>query len=224
MPSPRVPLLVASALGGGLLVPLWAPSALADPSLPAGCSQETVGGTVTCSFDYTGGEQVFTVPDGVTSVDLTAEGAPGASDYQGTAGGRGALVSGTFAVQPGDTLTVTVGGLSPNGPYGELGGYGYGRGGDAHSVEGDEVGRVGPVLGRPELRVGQPDLSPPRFVEPQRSGSLHLTGARGHRRRPGEHVTPLCHRQGSHALDLRARGPHDQPLRIDLRRLDRREQ
>jgi Glycine rich protein len=64
----------------------------------------------TVSFSYTGAEQVFVVPAGVTSLEVTVLGARGAA-LGPTAGGRGDLVSGTLAVSPGQRLYVEVGGV-----------------------------------------------------------------------------------------------------------------
>lgn len=57
----------------------------------------TAGTTTTCVFAVTGAEQTFTVPGGVTQVDVTAIGSHGG--FEGVAhtpGGRAAQVSGTL--------------------------------------------------------------------------------------------------------------------------------
>jgi Glycine rich protein len=77
---------------------------LAAAAAPAAAQADTV------TFSYTGGEQVFVVPAGVTSLEVTVLGARGAS-LGPTAGGRGDLVSGTLAVSPGQRLYVEVGGV-----------------------------------------------------------------------------------------------------------------
>ena len=68
------------------------------------------------TFSYTGQEQTYTVPAGVTSVTITALGAAGGSGtdifsgkYSG-AGGDGASVTATVPVSPGQVLYVEVGG------------------------------------------------------------------------------------------------------------------
>ena len=62
--------------------------------------------------------QSFTVPSGITSVTIIAKGAQGGSSLAGTyiggnfyknVGGKGAYMSGTFAVTPGDVLNILVG-------------------------------------------------------------------------------------------------------------------
>jgi hypothetical protein len=67
----------------------------------------------TQTFSYTGGEQTFTVPAGVTSLDVVATGGRGGN--AAGAGGAGALVTGTLSVTPGEPLYVEVGGNGQNG-------------------------------------------------------------------------------------------------------------
>ncbi|MFH5232006.1 hypothetical protein [Antrihabitans spumae] len=47
----------------------------AAPALPANCT--AAGSTVTCTYEYTGGEQSFAVPADVTSVRVVATGQQG---------------------------------------------------------------------------------------------------------------------------------------------------
>ncbi len=61
-------------------------------------------------LNYTGGFVTYTVPAGVTSLAIEALGAQGASGNPSFVGGRGAKMSGEFAVTPGTTLLVAVGG------------------------------------------------------------------------------------------------------------------
>lgn len=68
-------------------------------------------------FDYTGADQSFVVPAGVTSVTLKLWGAGGAGGsrapiaYMDAApGGGGGFTEGTLSVTPGETLTIIVGG------------------------------------------------------------------------------------------------------------------
>ncbi|MFI8454446.1 glycine-rich protein [Kitasatospora sp. NPDC085464] len=70
------------------------------------------GPTTTCTFAFTGAEQTFSVPSGVTQVDVTAIGAAGGKEgVNNTPGGRGAQVSGTLTgLSAGQTLYVEVGG------------------------------------------------------------------------------------------------------------------
>ncbi|QNP74703.1 DUF11 domain-containing protein [Streptomyces roseirectus] len=65
-------------------------------------------------FSYTGGDQNFTVPTGVSSLNVQVWGAGGGGDnasyYTGQVGGAGGgYTTGTVAVTPGQALTVTAG-------------------------------------------------------------------------------------------------------------------
>ncbi|WP_199881450.1 Ig-like domain repeat protein [Streptomyces sp. CB03911] len=74
------------------------------------------GPTTTCTFAFTGAEQTFTVPSGVTQVDVMAIGGGGGVEDNGVSGGRGAQVSGTLTgLSGGQTLYVEVGGTATGG-------------------------------------------------------------------------------------------------------------
>jgi hypothetical protein len=95
--------------------------------LAPGVAQATV-------FSYTGGEQSYTVPAGVSSLSITAVGAPGGGPQSGgLAAGRGARVSGIVNVAPGQVLYVEVGG-SGGSPAG-----GFNGGGDSGTRNGISV-------------------------------------------------------------------------------------
>src|SRR5262249_33097556 len=78
----------------------------------------------TVTFDFTGANQSFVVPAGVTSISVEGFGAQGGNGGtcfglalvttqecgDGGTGGMGAHVTSTIAVTPGETLTVIVGG------------------------------------------------------------------------------------------------------------------
>ncbi|WP_053226063.1 glycine-rich protein [Solirubrobacter soli] len=72
-------------------------------------------------FTFTGSEQAYTVPGGVTQVTISAIGAAGGMPPAGSglSGGRGAQVAGVVAVTPGQVLYVHVGGTGeqPGGGY-----------------------------------------------------------------------------------------------------------
>jgi uncharacterized repeat protein (TIGR01451 family) len=97
-------------------------AATPHPALAAvapACLQD--GTTVTCS--YSAGDNVFTVPAGVTTIHLVAIGASGGT-LRGNielVGGRPAIVSGDLTVTPGQALHAVVGG-SPSGSHGGLNG------------------------------------------------------------------------------------------------------
>lgn len=83
-------------------------------------------------YGYTGADQTFSVPAGVSSLSLKVWGAGGASGGVEAKGGGGGFTEGTLAVTAGQTLTITVGQAgqvnSTTGTYG-----GGGRGGIADS-------------------------------------------------------------------------------------------
>jgi uncharacterized repeat protein (TIGR02543 family) len=68
----------------------------------------------TCTLKYsTVGDDIWIVPDGVTSATFTVSGAQGAKPSVGTSsatGGRGAEVDGTLTVAPGQAFSISVGG------------------------------------------------------------------------------------------------------------------
>ena len=84
-----------------------------------------VAGTKT--FAYSGATASFTVPCGVTSVTIEGWGGQGGNDTFSAAntGGKGADIKGTFAVTPGQVLTVLAGGQGAD-PANSLNGGGGG--------------------------------------------------------------------------------------------------
>jgi Glycine rich protein len=89
-------------------------SVLVFPALASGA---------TTTFSYTGGEQTYTVPVGVSLLSVTAIGAAGGGPTECClAAGRGAIVTGTVAVSPGETLYVEVGGAGAQSVGGFNGG------------------------------------------------------------------------------------------------------
>jgi len=99
----------------------------------------------TQTFNYTGSQQSWVVPAGVTSISFTVNGAEGGfstSNFQnGGIGGKGGRVSGTLAVTPGQTLYFFVGG-KPTGSNAGWNGGGNGNG-DAAGGGGASDIRVG---------------------------------------------------------------------------------
>lgn len=93
-------------------VPIAAACVLA-PAASAGAPAAT-------TFQYTAAEQSYTVPAGVTSVRVSATGAPGGAgapepNATAVAGGLGAQATGDLAVTPGEVLYVEVGGPGTDG-------------------------------------------------------------------------------------------------------------
>jgi hypothetical protein len=89
------------------------------------------------TFTYTGAEQTFTVPAGVTTVQALAVGARGGNASK--PGGAAAQVSGNLSVTPGETLYIEVGGHGGEGSGYNSGGFnnggeGAGGGGGASDV------------------------------------------------------------------------------------------
>ncbi|MBK7305978.1 MAG: hypothetical protein IPI88_02400 [Chitinophagaceae bacterium] len=79
----------------------------------------TIVTPTTTIYNFTGSAQTFTVPAGVSSINITTLGAEGGAGAIGAAngggpaggaGGRGSRATGTLAVTPGQVLTIFVGG------------------------------------------------------------------------------------------------------------------
>ena len=103
-------------------------------ALPS-CSQS--GAVVTCTYSYTGGQQLFQAPSGVTSLTINAIGAAGgASMFFGSpevGGGLGGTSDATVTATSGEQLYVEVGGT------GGVGAGGFNGGGDGgYNIEGND--------------------------------------------------------------------------------------
>jgi len=101
----------------------------------------TAGSTYTCTPNGSGSVQV-TVPARVNSISITADGGGGGKNASYGNGGSGARVSATVAVTPGNVLTVYVGaggGAGLGGPA-NVGGTGYGAGGNGGAFYGEGFG------------------------------------------------------------------------------------
>ena len=80
-------------------------------------------------FSYTGANQTWTCPAGVTTVTVTCWGAGGAGASTDGSGGAGAYMKGTLTVSPSTTYTVVVGGggnITTNSTVSAFGGGGTG--------------------------------------------------------------------------------------------------
>jgi hypothetical protein len=109
---------------------------------------------VTQSFSYTGSDQYFTVPAGVTSITITSMlGAGGGGNTSGSYStpGRGGSVSGTLAVTPGEVLTIVVGAGGGTNPS-TASVYGGGAAGNNASQNGTNGG------GRTAIMRGSTDV------------------------------------------------------------------
>ena len=115
------------------------------------CLISLMGWSQITTFDYTGAMQTYTVPAGVTSIQIEAWGAQGggSEDCDGSFpedGGLGGYASGDLAVVPGSVLNVFVGGKPTIIPgSGTVGGY---NGGGA---SGQWAGAGG---GASDIRIG----------------------------------------------------------------------
>ncbi|MFY9665117.1 MAG: hypothetical protein WAK19_11765 [Candidatus Cybelea sp.] len=109
-------------------------------SAPPARSQ--VRATNVARFHYTGAQQTFTVPSGVTQITVTADGASGAgSTFRHMKGGKGGLVKATIPVTSGETLAIFVGG--DGGKSSASGGPGGFNGGGNGGVTGSGNGGGG---------------------------------------------------------------------------------
>ena len=122
----------------------WRGAAFLAGILVVVCAPTTAGATTT-TFSYTGSQQEFVVPAGVTSVHVLAVGGPGGDALApyGGLGGAPAEVSGNLEVLPGQTLYVEVGGPGTDASFdgiahafngGSYGGQGGTGGGGASDV------------------------------------------------------------------------------------------
>src|SRR4051794_18368920 len=86
---------------------------------------------VTVTFTFSGANQMFVVPVGVSSltVDLWGAGGGGTGSSSSILGGGGAFMSGILSVTSGEVLTVIVGGGGQSGSTGGGGQGGFGGGG-----------------------------------------------------------------------------------------------
>jgi hypothetical protein len=105
------------------------------------------------TFTYTGGVQTYTVPAGVTSINVTLNGAQGGTDNYGAlfTGALGGRVSATLAVTPGAVLNIYVGGRGPDNGAGTGG---YNGGGNGTTAGGGAGGG-----GASDIRLGGTALS-----------------------------------------------------------------
>ncbi len=81
------------------------------------------------TFNYTGGMQSYTIPPGVTSIQIDAWGAEGGSagnNSNPSMGGNGGYSSGILTVTPGQVLNIYVGGVGNSGNLGGFNGGGLG--------------------------------------------------------------------------------------------------
>lgn len=132
----------------------------------------------TATFDYTGAEQQWVVPAGVTQVTIESWGASGWSGNY--AGGLGGYASGTLNVTPGETLYIYVGGqgTEANVGYTPMGG-GFNGGGHGQSNYTGSPNSVGGGGGASDIRQGGNSLADRRIVASGGGGATNNSGACG---------------------------------------------
>lgn len=89
---------------------------------------------VTQTYGFTGGPQIYVVPDAVTSINVSLSGAQGGSPTGGGTGGKGANLTSVIAVNPGEVLMIMVGGNGTTNGGWNGGGRGAGTGGGATDI------------------------------------------------------------------------------------------
>ena len=110
----------------------------------------SIAGFGQTTFSYTGALQTYTVPAGVTAIQVDVQGATGGNSVASAPGGKGGRVQAVIAVTPGQVLNIFVGGagsaattygtaVATGGYYvgGTAGGYGGGGGGGSDIRIGD---------------------------------------------------------------------------------------
>lgn len=164
-----------------LVMPMALSAPPAGAALPTGCAQN--GAMVTCT--YTAGDNAFTVPAGVTSINVLAIGAPGEA-VLGTAGGFGSQVSATLAVTPGSTLHAVVGGPGSGGIGGDNGGGAATGGGGAGGGASDVRTTAGDLSSRLLVAAGGGGAGSPQVVDSGGAGgNADAGGADGQGLCPG---------------------------------------
>ncbi|MBK8555546.1 MAG: HYR domain-containing protein [Lewinellaceae bacterium] len=139
-----------------------------DPEVTDNCGV-ILGTPVPASFEYTGAEQTWTVPAGVTSIMVDMSGAAGGeANLAGNPGngsgreGYGGRVVGTIPVTPGDVIYINVGGKGNIGAGGAGGTGGFNGGGTAGSGFGFYGGGGGG--GASDIRIGGNTLADRKMI------------------------------------------------------------
>ena len=110
-------------------------------------------------FNFTGSEQTWVVPGGVTSIDVELAGGSG-GNASGASGGLGARFSATIAVDPGTTLYIEVGGNGasfPQDPTAPAGGFNGGGNGGGVVLKGGGGGGASDIRTVPRATAGSLD-------------------------------------------------------------------
>ena len=115
------------------------------------------------TFNYTGGQQTYVVPAGLTSIAVDVIGAEGGYSYNSQTPGLGGRLQAEYSVIPGQTLYIYVGGKGEDDPV-RTGG--WNGGGDGST--GDYGGGGG---GASDIRIGGTTLADRIFVSGGGGGS-----------------------------------------------------
>jgi hypothetical protein len=131
-------------------------AAAAFGAVVLGWGPQALHAATTATFDYTGAEQDWVVPTGVTSITVQAFGAAGGSGKTQAAagnssGGTGGSVTATIAVTPGQTLAIFVGGHGTDATGTDTGTGGFNGGGSANFANN---GRAAGGGGASDVRQG----------------------------------------------------------------------
>jgi len=119
------------------------------------------------TFNFTGGQQSFVVPDNVFRIHIQAWGAQGADTF-GALGGLGGFAEGDLDVNPGQILRIFVGGQCTAVTQ-AFGGGGFNGGGDANSTSLPRGGGGGAS----DVRVGGVSLNERVIVAGGGGGAIH---------------------------------------------------
>ncbi len=163
-------------------------------SILAGLSTSVFSQTST--FIYTGSVQTWTVPAGVTSIIIDAQGAAGGAaipDYGPSTPGNGGRVQATLTVVPGQVLNIYVGQKGVNGNPSATPG-GYNGGGNAVADEGGGGG------GASDIRIGDASLTS-RVLVAGGGGGAGIDGACSPNDMPGGNGGDVVGGAGIHCAD-----------------------
>ena len=160
--QPIVP--IGEGPGGGATITShaitdWASGAMQTLSVTAGSTpvvqviEDVPTPAASSALSYTGANQTFVVPAGVTSLTAKLWGAGGAS-ANGSDGGAGGYVTSTIPVTAGETLNITVGQGGTLGPATTFGG---GGGGDTtYPQHGNAGGGLSGIFRGTAMNASQP--------------------------------------------------------------------
>jgi hypothetical protein len=131
---------VVLTMAGAMLVACGGPPPTIDAngSFTAGAAAQG-----SMNFQYTGHEQSFVVPHGVTQLTVTVSGAGGGGTHSHLMGGKGGLVTATIPVTPREKLAIFVGGSGAQSAAGGSGGFNGGAAGGLPGMENSTVGNGG---------------------------------------------------------------------------------